>query len=54
MKHFICKGGCGGESKEQGVCGDKDCRDFEKSMHECDCTDSQHDKACLCCLTGKK
>lgn len=42
MKHYICKGGCGGVSNEIGVCQADGCKDQYELLHECDCEDGKH------------
>ena len=42
MTHYICKGGCKGESEKSVACGGKSCRDYQKSMIECECEDKKH------------
>jgi hypothetical protein len=42
MGHYICTGGCKGESETPGVCQAKDCKKFGEPLEECDCTDGKH------------
>lgn len=45
MTHYICKGGCKGESEGPVACGGKSCRDYQKPMLECECEDrKQHEQ----------
>jgi hypothetical protein len=34
MKHYICKGGCGGVADKEGECQTPDCPDFGKPFEE--------------------
>jgi hypothetical protein len=45
MKHFICTGGCGGESAAAGVCQAEGCKKEGEPLLSCECTDSIHDPA---------
>ena len=45
MKHYVCQGECGGESKKPGVCKAPDCTRTSEAMVVCDCTDGAHDEA---------
>lgn len=42
MKHYICKGGCGGVADKEGVCQTADCPDFSMPLQQCDCIDGKH------------
>ena len=42
MKHYICKGGCGGVAETPGTCQAADCPDYGKELKGCDCEDGQH------------
>lgn len=42
MKHYICKGGCGGVSDEAGVCQADSCANHWELLEECDCNDGKH------------
>ncbi len=42
MTHYICTGGCGGESATPGVCMNSGCMHHEKPLESCDCTDGKH------------
>ena len=44
MKHYICTGGCGGSSQEEGVCQAETCLKHGLSLEECECEDGQHRK----------
>ncbi len=40
--HYICKGGCKGDSKEPGVCQAEDCSSKGHELEECNCEDGMH------------
>ena len=40
--HYICTGGCNGESKEPGVCKAEFCAKHGELLTECDCADGEH------------
>lgn len=42
MKHYVCKGECGGVSNDPKKCEDESCSMFEKDLEECNCTDGRH------------
>jgi len=42
MKHYICKGECGGVSDEKKNCDSPSCSRFNKELIECSCTDGKH------------
>lgn len=42
MKHYICKGGCGGTLEEIGACDTEGCANQWEMMEECDCIDGKH------------
>ncbi len=42
--HYICTGGCQGVSETPGTCQAMDCKDHGKPLHECNCTDGQHEQ----------
>jgi len=42
MKHYICTGGCQGESKVPGSCEALACPENGKPLTECDCNDGKH------------
>lgn len=42
MKHFICRGGCNGESNDEGMCEADGCDSQWEMLEECDCEDGKH------------
>ncbi|MDD3861376.1 MAG: zinc ribbon domain-containing protein YjdM [Candidatus Gracilibacteria bacterium] len=42
MKHFVCKGGCGGVSEVEGFCEADGCPNQWQPFEECDCEDGKH------------
>lgn len=42
MRHFICTGGCQGESSNPGVCQSEDCKKEGEPLLTCDCADGFH------------
>lgn len=42
MKHYACKGGCGGTLDDMGICEAESCPNRWELMQECDCTDGRH------------
>ena len=42
MKHYICTGGCGGESAAAGACQAEECKKEGEPLLSCDCADSLH------------
>ena len=44
MTHYICTGGCGGESEEPGMCKAEDCPLYAEELEECNCKDGTHEK----------
>ncbi len=42
MKHYICTGGCEGESPKPGVCQAEGCTKEGEPLIPCDCTDGAH------------
>lgn len=42
MKHYICKGGCGGVAEEAGVCQAEGCANQYELLEECECGDGKH------------
>ncbi|OGI98616.1 hypothetical protein A3H53_01205 [Candidatus Nomurabacteria bacterium RIFCSPLOWO2_02_FULL_40_10] len=42
MSHYICTGGCKGESVNPGVCQTSTCLDYTQPLKECDCEDGKH------------
>jgi len=45
MKHFICTGGCNGESSNPGVCQAEECKKEGEQLAPCDCADGLHKTA---------
>lgn len=43
MTHFICTGGCKGESSRPGTCQAIDCHKEGLPLDECDCVDGKHE-----------
>jgi len=42
MKHFVCTGGCGGETQFAGVCQSEGCKKEGEPLLECNCEDGLH------------
>jgi len=42
MQHYICTGGCGGESSNLIVCQAEGCKKEGEPLTPCDCGDSVH------------
>jgi hypothetical protein len=42
MKHFICTGGCDGESSTPGVCQAEGCENEGAPLVPCDCGNGLH------------
>lgn len=42
MSHYICTGGCHGESDESGSCQTQGCDLYQEELQECDCADGKH------------
>ena len=42
MEHYICTGGCRGESQMQDLCQATGCPKHEHALEKCDCTDGKH------------
>ena len=42
MNHFVCKGGCKGESEEAGMCEADGCANQWEMLEKCDCEDGKH------------
>ena len=40
--HYICTGGCRGESNVAKTCDDAACSKYEVELDECDCRDGEH------------
>jgi len=45
MQHYVCTGGCDGESSEPGVCQAEMCSKEGKPLTSCSCEDGLHDEA---------
>jgi len=45
MSHYVCTGGCGGESDRPGVCQAEDCPKEGQPFVECECEDGMHEGA---------
>ena len=45
MKHYICTGGCEGESNTPGVCQAEECKKEGEPLTPCDCEDGLHEGA---------
>jgi len=45
MKHFICTGGCEGESSIPGVCQAEECKKEGEPLIACNCENSLHEEA---------
>jgi len=45
MAHYICTGGCGGESDDPGTCNNQSCVKYHQLLTVCHCSDSHHDEA---------
>ncbi|MFZ2190306.1 MAG: hypothetical protein WA057_01645 [Candidatus Magasanikiibacteriota bacterium] len=44
MKHYICKGTCGGVSDHSDTCHDASCPMNNKPFEECNCADPESHK----------
>lgn len=42
MTHYICKGECGGVSKDPGVCNARSCSLHQQVLEECNCDNPEH------------
>ena len=42
MTHYVCTGGCEGESSNPGVCQMEDCEKEGESLTLCNCEDGTH------------
>ena len=42
MRHYICTGGCGGESSNPSVCQAEECKKEGEQLAPCDCADGLH------------
>lgn len=45
MQHFICTGGCDGESETVGVCQAESCKKEGEPLTPCNCEDGKHEEA---------
>ena len=45
MTHYVCTGGCNGESGTLGVCQAEDCKKEGEPLIECNCEDGTHEEA---------
>lgn len=45
MKHYICTGGCEGQSSAPGVCQAEDCKKEGEPLIPCVCEDGVHEEA---------
>lgn len=45
MRHYFCKGGCGGVLGEVGMCEAEGCANQWEMMEPCDCLDGKHGMA---------
>lgn len=43
MSHYICTGGCGGESSIPGVCQTEGCKKEGEPLLACGCEDGLHE-----------
>lgn len=41
-KHFVCDGGCHGNSDTPGSCNTESCPKYGQPLQECQCSDGQH------------
>ena len=44
MQHYVCTGGCNGESEKPGVCENEFCGKEGHSLISCECADGLHSK----------
>lgn len=42
VKHFICKGECGGVSDKPGNCQAEECSLYQKPLVKCVCDNKEH------------
>lgn len=42
MQHYICTGGCGGQSENEGVCEARYCKKEGEPLTSCTCDDGLH------------
>ncbi|MDO8594353.1 MAG: hypothetical protein Q7R93_02455 [bacterium] len=45
MTHYICTGGCEGQSSVPGVCQAEDCKKEGEPLTPCACEDGGHEEA---------
>jgi hypothetical protein len=45
MTHYVCTGGCDGESSNPGVCQTEDCEKEGEALTPCNCEDGAHEEA---------
>ncbi len=45
MRHYICTGGCGGESSNPKVCESEMCVKEDEPLTSCECDDGRHEGA---------
>ncbi len=45
MQHFVCTGGCDGESSVPGVCQAEGCEKEGEQLTPCACEDGLHEEA---------
>lgn len=45
MTHYICTGGCDGQSSNPGVCQAEDCKKEGEPLIPCVCEDDLHEEA---------
>ncbi len=43
MKHYVCAGGCDGQSTKPGVCESEFCTSEGEALKACDCEDGLHE-----------
>ncbi|MDO8619731.1 MAG: hypothetical protein Q7R64_00080 [bacterium] len=44
MQHFVCTGGCDGESSTPGVCQSEGCEKEGEPLTACSCEDGLHEE----------
>lgn len=42
MTHYICSGGCMGESSNPGLCQASTCQKYGQELEVCECEDGHH------------
>ena len=45
MNHYVCTGGCDGQSSTPGICQAEGCKKEGEPLVECSCTDGMHEHA---------